>query len=294
MGTDLLSKLGYYFVQALEESNNRNTLDVSVHKLDDRERKVDATVSELAQQNVDVLGAGINNLDDKQDKVDTAVLGVVKHNVESVEVEAPSSELGTVSSIQAVKIPARHQKLGRDPRLPTTLDMDNNAKQEIDVDTCKGEMAIKFNIAWDLAQNNIKRAQKHQKAYYDKQSKPPRFKVGDRVFVHMPTAKATKAYKFARSLHGPNTIIQQSDTGVVVHPIDKPQAEPMRVAYNRIRHYCDSLPNKFWPTRARSNKRPATGSSSEDEGVTKQRVNIQDINNSWKHRLRARRTGGDT
>ena len=38
VGTDLLSKLGYYFVQALEESNNRNILDASVHKLDDRER----------------------------------------------------------------------------------------------------------------------------------------------------------------------------------------------------------------------------------------------------------------
>ena len=49
--------------------------------------------------------------------------------------------------------------------------MDNNAKQEIDVDTYKGEMAIKFNETWDLAQNNIKRAQRHQKAYYDKQSK---------------------------------------------------------------------------------------------------------------------------
>ena len=294
VGTDLLSKLGYYFVQALEESNNCNTLDASVHKLDNRERKADATVSELAQQNVYVLGAGINNSDDKQDKVDTAVLGVVKHNVESVEVEAPSSVLGTVSSIQAVKIPARHQKLGRDPRSPTTLDMDNNAKQEIDVDTYKGEMAIKFNEVWDLAQNNIKRAQRHQKAYYDKQSKPPRFKVGDRVFVYMPAAKATKAYKFARSLHGPYRIIEQSDTGLVVRPIDKPQGEPIRVAYNGIRHYCDSLPNKFWPTRAKSNKRPATGSSSEDEGVTKQRVNIQDINNPWKHRLRPRRTGGDT
>ena len=293
MGTDLLSKLGYYFVQALEESNNRNTLDASVHKLDDRERKVDATVSELAQQNVDVLGAGINNSDDKQDKVDTAVLGVVKHYVESVEVDAPSSEMGTVSSIQAVKIPARHQKLGRDPRLPTTLDMGNNAKQEIDVDTYKGEVAIKFNKAWDLAQNNIKRAQKRQKAYYDKQSKPPRFKVGDRVFVYMPAAKATKAYKFARPFHGPYRIIEQSDTGVVVRPLDKP-AEPIRVAYNRIRHYCDSLPNKFWPTVVRSNKRPATGSSSEDEGVTKQRVNIQHINNPWKHRLRPKRTGGDT
>ena len=74
MGTDLLSKLGYYFIQALEESNNCNTLDASVHKSDNGDGKVDATVSELAQPNVDVLGAGINNLDDTQDEVDTAVV----------------------------------------------------------------------------------------------------------------------------------------------------------------------------------------------------------------------------
>ena len=43
--------------------------------------------------------------------------------------------------------------------------MDNNAKKEIDVDTHKGEMAIKCNEAWDLAQNKIKRAQRHQKTY---------------------------------------------------------------------------------------------------------------------------------
>ena len=45
----------------------------------------------------------------------------------------------------------------------------------------------------------------------------------------------TKAYiyKFAKPFHGPYQIIEQSDTGVVVRPIDKPQAEPIRVAYNR-------------------------------------------------------------
>ena len=181
VGTDLLPKLEYYFVQASGESSIcnalDNVLDVSVYKSDDRERKVDATVPEvtqgnvdncdilsigvhksdngdgkvdatvpelaqqnvvdcdipvisvhksdngesktnatvpeMAQQNVDVSGAGVNNSDDKQDKVDNVILGVAKHNVESVEVEASSSELGTVSLIKAVKIPARHQKLVR-------------------------------------------------------------------------------------------------------------------------------------------------------------------------------------
>ena len=46
----------------------------------------------------------------------------------------------------------------------------------------------------------------------------------------MPAAKVTKAYKFARPFHGPYRIIEQSDTGVVICPLDKPQAEPIRVA----------------------------------------------------------------
>ena len=87
--------------------------DISVHKSDSGESKTDATVPEMAQQNVGISAAGVNNSDDKQDKVDNAILCVAKHNIESVEVEASSSELGTVALIKAVKIPARHQKLVR-------------------------------------------------------------------------------------------------------------------------------------------------------------------------------------
>ena len=70
----------------------------------------------------------------------------------------------------------------------------------------------------------------------------------------MYVAKATKAYKFARPFHGPYRIIEQTDTGVLVQPIDKTQAELIRVGYNEIRHPFDSLSSKFWPTRAISNK----------------------------------------
>ena len=38
---------------------------------------------------------------------------------------------------ESVKESPFHLLYGRDPRLLTTLDMDNNAKQEIDVDTYK-------------------------------------------------------------------------------------------------------------------------------------------------------------
>ena len=52
--------------------------------------------------------------------------------------------------------------------------------QEIDVDTYEGKMAIKFNEAWGLAWNNVRSAHRHQKVYYDKQSRPPRFNIGER------------------------------------------------------------------------------------------------------------------
>ena len=51
-----------------------------------------------------------------------------------------------------------------------------------------------------MAKDNIKIAQECQKEKYDHKIKSPKFKVGDRVFVHMPAAKACKGYKFARPL----------------------------------------------------------------------------------------------
>ena len=59
--------------------------------------------------------------------------------------------------------------------------------------------------------------------------------MGDRVFVYIPAAKASKAYKFARPFYGPYRIMEQNELGVVVQPVDKPQSEPIRVAYDRIR-----------------------------------------------------------
>ena len=61
----------------------------------------------------------------------------------------------------------------------------------------------------------------------------------------MPAVKACKAYKFARPFHGPYRIVDLSKTGVVIRPVDQPQAEPIRVAYNRIRQCSGLIPDKF-------------------------------------------------
>ena len=52
VGTDLLSKLGY-FVQALEEGSNCDALNAGACKSDDRKSKIGVTVPEVTQWNVD-------------------------------------------------------------------------------------------------------------------------------------------------------------------------------------------------------------------------------------------------
>ena len=140
---------------------------------------------------------------------------------------------------------------GHDPKLPTALELGGTLQPETNLDTYKGEVAFKFSEAWKLARNNIKKAQQHQKQQYDRKTRLPRFEVGDRVFLYMPAAKSCKAYKFAKPFHGPYRIVEQNETGVAVWPVDQPQVNPIRVAYNRIRCCAGSIPDLFWPIRSK-------------------------------------------
>ena len=106
------------------------------------------------------------------------------------------------------------------------------SREEIDVDSYKREVSTKLAEAWELAKSANRRAQNSQKIQYDRQTKPPQFSVGDRVFVYMPAAKACKAYKFARPFYGPYRIIEQNSLGVMVRPVNRTQVKPIRVAYD--------------------------------------------------------------
>ena len=68
---------------------------------------------------------------------------------------------------------------GRDPKLPTALELGGTLQSETNLDTYKGEVAFKLSEAWKLARNNIKKAQQHQKQQCDRKMRPPRFEVGD-------------------------------------------------------------------------------------------------------------------
>ena len=70
----------------------------------------------------------------------------------------------------------------------------------------------------------------------------------------MPSDKACKTYKFARLFYGQYRIIEQNETGMVVQSVDKPKAEPIRVAYDTIQRCSDAIHDKFWPTSVHSRK----------------------------------------
>ena len=41
-------------------------------------------------------------------------------------------------------------------------------------------------------------------------------------------------FSYPVTFYGPYRIVELRETGVVVHPVDQPQGDPIRVAYNRI------------------------------------------------------------
>ena len=200
---------------------------------------------------------------------------------------------------------------GRDPRLPSALDMDPPlTRSEVCLDSYKEQLVSSITEAWDLAKEQVKKAQQAQKRYHDRRSKEPGFKRGERVFVYMPKDKATKAYKFARPFHGPFRVVDVLETGLSVCPVGHPQEESIRVALNRVRRCPDAIPaGECWPPpRQRKSvaakRKPSRGGEmskpSEEQGTVsttekprggkphRMEEALPEIETVWKGRLRPR------
>ena len=125
---------------------------------------------------------------------------------------------------------------GRDPQLPTEAVLCPPVQRDlIQLDDYNTTMTQMMSEAWELAQRNLKKAQKKQKFHHDKKSRNSDFQVGDRVFVFMPVLKSGPAHKLARPFKGPFRVIGMYPTGVEVVPVDKPKASSIRVALNWVR-----------------------------------------------------------
>jgi len=91
--------------------------------------------------------------------------------------------------------------------------------------------------AWELARERIKRARECQQKSYKQRAQLAPLRVGDRVFLHVPSAKWGKAHKFASPFHGPYCVIHLYENGANIHvcPVEHPQQAKVLVSLSWLR-----------------------------------------------------------
>ena len=148
---------------------------------------------------------------------------------------------------------------GRDPRLPTGTELDT-ARTEylVDVDDYRTELVMSMAKAKKIALENICRAQRKQKQFYDRHAGEAKFKVGERVMVYMPGEVSGNKWKIARPYHGPYRILSVTPTNADVQLVEN-QGEPaLFVAISRLRRCYPELPDTSWTGTKKRRRFPAT------------------------------------
>jgi hypothetical protein len=127
---------------------------------------------------------------------------------------------------------------GREPQLPTKKNITSEplGRTLVNIANYREEVLRNMRMAWDLAKENIKKAQKKQKTNYDRHSREPTFGVGDRVFLHAPSARSGPAYKFSLPYKGPYRVVDMADNVASLQLIGQSESEAVRVAISRSRH----------------------------------------------------------
>lgn len=96
---------------------------------------------------------------------------------------------------------------GRDPALPTEEALTQaKTRYQVDLMDYRTDLMDSLTSAWELAREQIRKSQHKQKKHYDRHAAETHFRVGDRVFLHVPSATTGKAHKFSRLFHGPYCI----------------------------------------------------------------------------------------
>lgn len=77
------------------------------------------------------------------------------------------------------------------------------AKALVNLKEYGSELVTRMSEVWELARSSVEKAQKRQKANYDKKRRPCNFVVGEHVFLFKPADKTGASRKLARPFHGP-------------------------------------------------------------------------------------------
>ena len=105
----------------------------------------------------------------------------------------------------------------------------------VQLDDYTTQITQQMSEVWQAAQDRLQKAQRKQKQQHDQRASSVDARVGDRVFVYMPSLKSGPAHKLARPFKGPFRVVALHSNGAEVVPVDKPRASPTRVALNRLR-----------------------------------------------------------
>ena len=158
---------------------------------------------------------------------------------------------------------------GRDPQLPTGIDMSSTpaSRALINIENYKEEITRNMQEAWTLAKKKIKTSQKKQKFYYDRRTRIPTFRLGGRVlFLHTPSAKSGPAYKFGLPYKGPYRVTDISENVACVQLISRPNSDVLRVSISRLR-YCpaECSPDDNDPQRRNEDNEISSKQNEEDQ-----------------------------
>ena len=117
---------------------------------------------------------------------------------------------------------------------------------QIDFDDYAKELVANLSDAWQLAHENVRRAQGKQKAQYDKKSVCQPLSVGDRGMVHMPEQVQGKAWKFACPYFGPYEVVGTTPTNAEVQLLNHPTVSPIFVSLDRVRKCYEEMTDNVW------------------------------------------------
>ena len=103
------------------------------------------------------------------------------------------------------------------------------------------DLRARLTVAWELARECETKAQRHQKTAYDKGTRDPRFREGERVFLYKPAEKTGESRKLSRPFHGPYRLLDVGPNTARISRVDRPEDDPLLVSVSRLRRCPDGI-----------------------------------------------------
>ena len=132
---------------------------------------------------------------------------------------------------------------GRELRLPVDHFFPHADNPEMP-DNSTFEFTENMQKYWQLARDNIERAQRTQKQQYDKRctASPDQFAIGDKVYCKTPRPRIGLTKKLQKPFQGPMRIVDVNQTNARVSWADSPRSKTKLVHLNRLKKAFDQEP----------------------------------------------------